>query len=96
MAVGDSVTSHSSIANNASLTIQPGSAGVEWMIHNLLLGGAWELYKTDGSNTILVDYGSMAGMKQRLTLKSTYTEYYSLKNVSGGTVYMGYEGVIWK
>ena len=39
MAVNDIVTAHSSIANNASLTIQPGS-GAEWLIKNVYYGGA--------------------------------------------------------
>jgi hypothetical protein len=96
MAVGDSVISHSSIANSASLTIQPGSAGVEWLITNLYFGGAWELYRTDGSNTIKIDSGSGVRMLTSIKLKATYTTYFTIKNVSGGTVYMGYDGVIWK
>lgn len=95
MAVGDNVLSHSSIANNASLTIRPGS-GEEWILHNLYFGGAWELYRTDGTNTIKVDSGTGVRMLTQLKLKATYSIYYTIKNVSGGSVYMGYDGVIWK
>lgn len=95
MAVGDSVLAHSSIANGSSLTIQTGSAGVEWLIQNLYMGGAWELYRTDGTHTILVDSGGDAGSLVNINLKVSYTTYYTLKNVSGGSVYMGYDAIIY-
>lgn len=95
MAVGDNVLAHTSVSNNATLTIQPG-AGVEWMLTSLYFGGMWELYRTDGTNTILVDYGFGSGSLQNRKIKATNTIYYTIKNVSGGTVYMGYDGVIWK
>jgi hypothetical protein len=93
MAAGDAVAAISSIANNSSLTIQPGS-GVEWCIHNISTGsGNAELYMTDGSNTSKVDTSTgWAGYAWFLT----NSVYLTVKNVSGGTLYFGYTGVVTK
>lgn len=95
MAVGDNVLAHSSVANGSYLTIRPGS-GEEWIINNLFMGGAWELYRTDGTNAIKVDSGSGVRMLTQLKLKATYSIYFTIKNVSGSAAYTGYDGVIWK
>lgn len=96
MAVGDTITEHGSVANNSSLTIRPGSSGPEWMITNLYMGGGWELYRTDGTNMILVMSGSGVGSLQRRSMIATWTHYFTLKNVSGGAVFMGFDGVVIK
>lgn len=95
MAVNDIVTAHSSVANNASLTIQPGS-GAEWLIKNIYYGGACELYRTDGTNTIKIDSDGSAGHRLSVSYLLTNGVYLSLKNVSGGAVYMGYDGLVTK
>jgi len=96
MAVGDNVLAHSSVAAAASLTIRPG-AGAEWILNNIYMGGPWELYRTDGVNTILVDYGASAGSVQNRKIKCTNSIYYTLKNTHASvTYYYGYDGVIWK
>ena len=95
MTIGDSVSAHSSVLNNAYLTIQPG-AGAEWMIQNLYFGGSWNLFRTDGSNTILITTGTGAGSLQNRDMICTNGIYYTIQNVSGGTVYMGYDGFVIK
>lgn len=95
MAVGDVASAHSSVSNGSSLTIQPGSS-IEWVLHNIYYGGAMELYRTDGSNTIKIASDDLLGCLGGLCLHATNSIYYSLKNVSGGAVYMGYDGIITK
>lgn len=81
--------------NGSSLTIQPGS-GVEVVIHNIDFpeGSAWELYRTDGSNSILIASGISAAVN--LQYHATNAQYYTLKNVSGATVYCGVTGMVTK
>jgi hypothetical protein len=95
MAAGDYVTNYASIANGSYTTIQPG-AGVVWMIQNLQTGGAWELYRYDGSDYTLVMDGSIAEVIDKLQIISDNDYYYKLKNVSGGSVFQGYAGVVLK
>lgn len=96
MAVMDVVSGHSSVANTASLTVQPG-AGVEWVISNIYGGGKIEVYMTNGSNPVLVNSVSESPYSFALYkyfLNNTY--YMTIKNVSGGSIYIGYNGIITK
>jgi hypothetical protein len=96
MAVGDAVVvASTSVANNASMTLQP-SSGIEWVIHNIYAPStaAIEIYMTDGSNAILVDKNTGGYLGYFLHL--TNAQYMTVKNVSGGTVYMKYDGIITK
>lgn len=92
MALGDVQTAISSVANNAVLDIKP-SSGVEWVIHNLLYGGAMELYKTDGTNSIKVDSDTSNGGRIGVYLHCTNTVWYQIKNVSGASAILSYDGV---
>jgi hypothetical protein len=92
MAVGDVQTAISSVANNALLDIKPAS-GVEWVIHNVLYGGAMELYKTDGTNSIKVDSDTTLGGRLGLALHCTNLVWYQVKNVSGASTILSYDGV---
>lgn len=95
-AVGDVwTTAPTSIANNAFLTIQPAGAN-EAVLHNVEYGGAMELYKTDGGNSIKIDSDTVAGSRQGLFLHATNAVYYQLKNVSGGAVNMSFDGIYTK
>lgn len=96
MAAGDAVVvGLTQETNNSSLTIQPG-ASVEWVIHNIFVpeGSSWELYKTDGSNPIKVASG--AAPMFNLQLHATNAQYFTLKNVSGSTIYVGADGMVTK
>lgn len=92
MSLGDVQTAISSIANNAFLDIKPAS-GVEWVIHNVLYNGAMELYKTDGTNSIKVDSDTTAGGRIGVYLHCTNAVWYQIKNVSGATAILSYDGV---
>jgi hypothetical protein len=95
MAQGDSVNGNVSVAYTAFMTIQPGSS-IEWIIHNIHAPNTSdvELYVTDGSNDILIDgqIGSWLGFNFHLT----NSNYIKVKNTSGGTIRMGYDGIVSK
>jgi len=95
MAVLDKVVNITSVANNAFLDVQPG-AGVEWVIHNLMFGGAFELYWYDGTNSILIDSEGANGGRTNLVYHVTNGVRLRMKNTSGGTTFLGYSGVITK
>lgn len=96
MAIGDAVVvASTSVANNAYLTIQPG-AGIEWVIHNVHVPNtaAIEMYMTDGTNDILTDKNTGGWLGYFMHL--TNAQYMKIKNVSGGSIYMKYDGIITK
>ena len=93
--IGDKVSSIYSASDDATLSMQPAS-GEEWTIHNLSWGGAMELYFTNGTTSILVGSSFSAGGRFNNYLNCTHTNYYQLKNVSGTTVGLGYDGVVTK
>lgn len=92
MAVGDVVSSLTSTANNGTLTAQP-SAGVEWVIHNVYYGGAMELYVTNGTDSIKVDSDTAIGGRLGVVFHVNNTRYLQVKNVSGSTTVLGYDGI---
>lgn len=93
MAVGDVVTIiPTSKANNDVLDMRP-SSGVEWVIHNYVYSGGMELYKTDGTNSIKVDSDTTNGGRIGVYLHCTNAVWYQLKNVSGSTAFLSYDGV---
>ena len=98
MPAGDTVIAHTNIANGSSLTIRPALSGPEWMITNLFMfqGGSWELYRTDGTNSMLIMNGNGVGSLQRRSMIATWAVYFTLKNTSGITATLGYDGVVIK
>lgn len=95
MAIGDVTISLASVADDGYLDIRP-SAGVEWVIHNILaeIGASVELYMSNGTNEIKVDEHS-AGFVD-VHFHCTNSIYYRVKNVSGASAYLGYDGVVTK
>lgn len=93
MTVGQAVTAVTSTADDASLLIQP-TSGVEWIIHNIAApdDAEIEIYFTDGTNDILV-LSNIGGYIDG-HFHVTNSKYYKIKNVSGGTIYLGYDGII--
>lgn len=92
--VNETVTAHSSVANGSYLTIQP-SAGQEYIVQNIYgpYGSALELYRTDGTNDIKIDYANSEGGWGLVKHFVTNGIYLKVKNVSGGSIYVGYDGV---
>jgi hypothetical protein len=97
MALGDAVVvAPTSISAGASLTIQPGS-GVEWIIHNIYsaTGYSIEIYRTDGSNPILVDSNSTGGLLG-YAFHLTNAQYMTVKNTDASARYISYDGIVSK
>lgn len=99
MAFGDAVGALTSTANNATLDIHPGS-GVEWFITSIFSeqGLAIEVYRVDdaaGTNKKKT-MTTVGGEVQSLTMRATNDRWIQLKNVSGSTQFIGYEGSISK
>ena len=96
MAVNDIVSvAPTSVANNASLTMQPGS-GAEWLIKNLYYSGAVEIYRTDGTNSIKIDSDGAGGGRFSASFLLTNTSYMAIKNVSGVAIFISYDGLVTK
>ena len=91
MVSGDVVNSIQSVSDTNRLTIRPAS-GDEYVIHNLYMGGSYELYITDGTNEIQVESGSSESLTY-FTFHLTNGHYLEIKNVSGGSAVFGYDGV---
>lgn len=93
MAVGDVFdTTITSVANNGFLDVRPG-VGVEVVIHNVYVGGAWELYKSDGVNQILLDSGTASNGPVSAALHATNTRYLRIRNVSGAAAFFSADGI---
>jgi hypothetical protein len=93
MAAYDALSSIVSVANNASMTIQPG-AGAEWLITVISTGsGNAELNSTDGSNISKID--TSTGW-WGISIPITNSVYLTVKNISGGTLYFSYHGYVTK
>lgn len=90
-AVDGIVIAQSSIAAAASLTIQP-TGTEEWMIRNIWYGGAVELYRTDGSNAVKITSDTVASQIP-VCLHITNAIYLTVKNVSAGSLIIGYDGL---
>lgn len=94
MAAGDAIPHiELNVANNAYMTIQPGT-GAEWCIHNIGTNMATcELYLTDGTNYSKIDSGNgWLGYAYFLT----NTSYLAVKNISGSAQNLSYTGVVTK
>lgn len=96
MAAGDAyIVLPTSVANNASLALQPGS-GVEVVVHNIYYGGAVQISYTDGTNPIQFDADTAAGARLNLQHHCVNTRYVSVKNVSGGAIFIAADGMTTK
>lgn len=95
MPIGDVISNVASINANEMISMQP-DAGIEWVIHNLGHAGAAELYFYDGSNLLLMDQDTAGGSWIGIFLHCTNTKYYQVKNTSGGSALLSYDGVVTK
>jgi len=97
MASGDAVNGLSSVAGSAYLSIQPG-AGVEWIIHNILVPdgstSGVEVYAWTGATYILIATITSSMLTHNFHITNTY--YLKLKNLAAGALYLGYDGIVVK
>ena len=91
MAAGDFDGDNGSVANDGTVTIRPGSAGVVWAVKEIGCSGAWELYSSNGTNVVKMDSWPSRKTITNRQLIATYTDYFYLKNVSGATATYHYK-----
>jgi len=94
MAVSDMVYDQVTILNGQSMDIAPSVSGHEWVVHNISIpfGSACEFYHTDGTNNILIM--NIASSLLSYNFHCNTSSYYTLKNVSGSTIYASYDGAV--
>lgn len=94
MAVSDMAYNQVTLLNGQSMDIAPSTSGIEWVVHNIIIpfGSACELYKTDGSNDILIMNTSTSLLSYNF--HCDISSYYKLTNISGSTIYASYDGVV--
>lgn len=98
MAVADAVGTLVSKTNNSTLDIQPGS-GAEWFIQNLFSeqGMSIEVYRVDdAAGTNKKKVMTLVGGEVQVGMRATNDRWIQLKNVSGSTQFIGYDGVVTK
>ena len=94
MTVSDMAYNQAAVLNGQSLSIVPSTSGIEWVVHNIIIpfGSACELYHTDGTNDILIMNTSTSLLSYNF--HCNISSYYTLKNISGSTIYASYDGVV--
>jgi hypothetical protein len=95
MAIGDIYTDLQTVTSGNYLDIQPAS-GYEAVVHNIYYADDVELYRTDGSNNILVDSGTGSGMFNNLAIHVSNVQYVKVKNTTAASKYVGYDGIYTK
>jgi hypothetical protein len=92
MAVGDVKSGISSIAPNAYLDIRP-PAGEEWVIHNIYHTSDVQLELYDGTNSLIFDTDTGAGVYAKYAFHVTNSIRIRVKNISASAQLIGYDGV---
>jgi hypothetical protein len=96
MTIGDPVLSHAITLSGSYLDIQPSGTTV-WGIQNLYVpeGVTCEVYRTDGTNSILL-YTLSNTLQLTQPMYASLYIYFRVKNISAGSAYLGYDGEIVK
>ena len=81
------------LAAGASTTIKATGENDEWIIHNIYLtdGATCDIQFGDGTNWVAVDTVTESMLSYYFHV--TYDNYLRIVNQSGGTIYVGYDGV---
>ena len=95
MTVGDQASAIETVADNASMTIQP-SGTSEYVIHNIYVPTTAniELYRTNGTLSVFADNNT--GSLFNFFFHASNTQYIMIKNVSGGEIQIAYDGTVTK
>ena len=101
MPVSAAVNALVSKTNNSTLDIKPG-AGAEWLIHTLIseqqasnVTPSIEVYRVDdASGTNKKKTMTLLGGEVETRIHVTENSWVQLKNISGSTQFIGYDGVI--
>jgi hypothetical protein len=92
MAVGDVKSGISSIASGAYLDIRP-PTGEEWVIHNIYHASDIQLELYDGTNSLVFDTDTGAGVYAKYAFHVTNSIRIRVKNTSASAQLIGYDGV---
>jgi hypothetical protein len=92
MAVGDVFNGLSSVAAAGYLDIQP-SSGVEAVIHNIYHENDVQLEFYDGTNSLIFDTDSGAGVYAKYAFHVTNAKRIRVKNTAATSKLIGYCGV---
>ena len=93
MAVGDVKSGLSSVAADGYLSIRPPS-GEEWVIHNIYHEYDVELILTDGTNNLIFDTDTGAGVYAKYAFHVTNSIYLKVHNKDTANARLiGYDGV---
>jgi len=92
MAVGDVKSGLSSVNASAYLDIQPPS-GEEWVIHNIFHESDVQLEFYDGTNALVFDTDTGAGVYAKYAFHVTNTRRVRVKNTATTPKLIGYDGV---
>lgn len=92
MAVGDVFSGLSSIAAAGYLDIQP-SSGVEAVIHNIYHESDVQIEFYDGTNSLIFDTDTGAGVYAKYAFHVTNAKRIRVKNTASAAKLVGYDGV---
>jgi hypothetical protein len=96
VAVGDVFSGGpTAVAAAGFLDVQAG-AGTEAVVHNIYHENDVELYLYDGTNSLLFDSDTGAGVYAKYAFHVTNTRYVRVKNTAAATAYIGYDGIYTK
>ena len=94
MAVGDTTKGLSSINAGAYLDIQPASTA-EWVIHNIYHEYDVTVEVYDGSNSLIFDTDTGAGVYAKYAFHCTNAQRIRVKNTHGSAAKLiGFDGII--
>jgi hypothetical protein len=92
VAVGDVKSALSSVAASAYLDIQPPS-GEGWVLHNIYHESDVQLELYDGTNSLVFDTDTGAGVYAKYAFHVTNSIRIRVKNTAAATKLIGYDGV---
>ncbi|RLC33770.1 MAG: hypothetical protein DRZ76_03920 [Candidatus Nealsonbacteria bacterium] len=95
MAIGDMFADIQSVASNDYLDIRP-AAGNEAVIHNIYHEASIEIYRYDGSNSLLCASASGSGVFAYYAFHVGNTDRIRVKNTESSAKLIGYDGIYTK
>ena len=93
MAVGDVANEITSIAASGYMDLQP-SGTVEWVIHNIYHESDIQLEYYDGTNSLIFDTDTGAGVYARYAFHCTNGHRIRVKNTAASAKVIGYDGIV--
>jgi len=92
LTVGDVKSGISSVADAGYLDVQPPS-GEEWVVHNIYHEESVQLELYDGTNSLVFDSVTGKGIYAKFNFHVRNAVRIRVKNISGATKLIGYDGV---